>query len=272
MKRLRELDPETSSALEQRAKAMLDAIEPLPESHERMLRIRRELDRPRGALPLVQRLPALAVGALVVLFGASAFAAARFYVARRAPAVAPATAQSPRAAPQRVRVAKLQRLTTQPQAEPAAPEPVPVVASPPANPPPLPGQAPMPTGASPKAISLGTASRGATAPSEAHRVRTSAPPRAPAQQTAANDSELVHRAVKALRVDHDPALAARLLDEHRARSPAGPLAEEALSLQIEAAAALGDGRAQAFAREYLARYPHGRYAQVAERALRKASP
>jgi hypothetical protein len=90
------------------------------------------------------------------------------------------------------------------------------------------------------------------------------------RRAAAYDSELVHRAVRALRRDRDPALAARLLEQNRAKNPAGPLAEEALSLQIEAAMALRSPRAPEYAREYLNRYPAGRYAAVARRALADA--
>jgi hypothetical protein len=87
-----------------------------------------------------------------------------------------------------------------------------------------------------------------------------------------SDSELVVRAVQTLRRDHDPALASRLLERYRTRNPAGVLAEEVLSLQIEAAVAAGDPRAPAFAREYLARYPDGRYRERAERALGGGAP
>jgi hypothetical protein len=92
------------------------------------------------------------------------------------------------------------------------------------------------------------------------------------EHLATTNSALVHRAVKALRHDGDAALAASLLDENRKRYPNGPLAEEALSLQIEAALALHDARARGFAREYLARYPNGRYLEVARRALQDAAP
>ena len=81
-----------------------------------------------------------------------------------------------------------------------------------------------------------------------------------------SDSERVHRAVRALRREGNPALAARLLDRV-ARDAPGPLAEEALSLRIEAALAQDDPRTGALAREYMARYPKGRYLRVARRAL-----
>lgn len=87
-----------------------------------------------------------------------------------------------------------------------------------------------------------------------------------------SDSELVVRAVQTLRRDHDPALASQLLEKYRTRNPAGVLAEEVLSLQIEAAVAAGDARARSFAREYLSRYPDGRYRARASRALAGAPP
>jgi hypothetical protein len=87
-----------------------------------------------------------------------------------------------------------------------------------------------------------------------------------------SDSELVVRAVQMLRRDHDPALASRLLERYRARNPSGVLAEEVLSLRIEAAVAASDPRAPAFAREYLARYPDGRYRERAQRALGGGAP
>jgi hypothetical protein len=87
-----------------------------------------------------------------------------------------------------------------------------------------------------------------------------------------SDSELVVRAVRALRRDHDPEVAARLLERYRTRNPSGVLAEEVLSLQIEAAVAAKNTRAAAFAREYLARYPEGRYRARAKRALSGEGP
>lgn len=96
------------------------------------------------------------------------------------------------------------------------------------------------------------------------RVRSKASPQV---APAAHDSELVHRALTALRRDHDAALAARLLKEQRKLYPDGPLAEEALSLQIEAAVVLGDRNAKLLAKQYMSRYPGGRYAEIAKRAL-----
>jgi hypothetical protein len=47
------------------------------------------------------------------------------------------------------------------------------------------------------------------------------------------------------------------------------LAEEALALSIEAASALGASNAPELAAEYLARFPGGRFRDVAQRAVEK---
>jgi hypothetical protein len=88
---------------------------------------------------------------------------------------------------------------------------------------------------------------------------------APAAHSAGN--ELVRRAVKALRRDGDAALAGRLLESAHQKSPDGALAEEVMSLRVEAALARGDARARTYAQEYLARYPAGRYREQVGRAL-----
>lgn len=263
MKRLREIEPRSS--LLSSAQKLLDSVEPLPESQERMQRIRRGLERDRGVVAFVRRLPTAAAALLVVAFGASAFAAVRLYVAADpAPersgeqSVPPARVEKPRA--------------RQPSQKVAAPT---AEALPPAVDP-SPEPAALPASQSRNRERMHVAPR-------ANAARTSEPdpssepdpgsgpdsqPQPPVQPVA-TDSELVHRAVKALRRDGDPALAARLLAERRARDPGGPLAEEALSLQIEAALAQGDPRGQALAREYLARYPSGRYVAIARRALQE---
>ncbi|HXU65285.1 MAG TPA: hypothetical protein VN962_26480 [Polyangia bacterium] len=74
-------------------------------------------------------------------------------------------------------------------------------------------------------------------------------------------------AVRALRSEHDPRRAARLLDAYLRSYPRGALAEEALALQIEAAAALQSPRAADFARQYLRLYPTGRFQTAAHQAL-----
>jgi hypothetical protein len=271
MKRLREIEPR--SPLHHKVQSLLDAAEPLPESRERMLRIRRALDAPRAAG--VRRLPALAMALLVGLFGASAFAAVRIFEAIERPAVEPAPSPAARAP----RSQRVRHRPARPAETPSSQVEVAVPAQPiaPAAPAVEAVDAPATSATAP------TSSAGRSHPRSARanhatparfeaKLAEPEPAQAGPQDALAGDSELVHRAVKALRRDRDPALAARLLDQHRARSPEGPLAEEALSLQIEAATALRTPRARALAREYLARYPDGRYVAVAQRALEDAAP
>ena len=77
-------------------------------------------------------------------------------------------------------------------------------------------------------------------------------------------------AIQALRTDRDPARAGRLLAEYLARYPHGALAEEAVALSIEAAAARHSPSAAGFAERYLREYPHGRFRHTAEQALEHA--
>jgi hypothetical protein len=85
------------------------------------------------------------------------------------------------------------------------------------------------------------------------------------------DPSALVEAVRALRSEHDPQRAARLLDAYLRAYPRGALAEEALALQIEAAASLKSPRAPAFARQYLRDYPNGRFRAVAEQ-VQKSLP
>ena len=50
------------------------------------------------------------------------------------------------------------------------------------------------------------------------------------------------------------------------------IAEEALALRIEASLRSGDGRGPRLAAAYLQRYPHGRYRELAKRALAAPAP
>jgi hypothetical protein len=102
------------------------------------------------------------------------------------------------------------------------------------------------------------------------------PPRhvtAPVINAAITDEPtLVATAMRALRRDHDPAGAGRLLDDYLRRWPDGALIEEALALAIEAANARGDARARTFATAYLQRFPSGRFGEAARRTLAHAAP
>lgn len=253
MKRLRDIEP--SSELQRQARRMVEAVDPVPTSAERMARIRRKLDEPRGALVGLRRLPAIAVAGLIALFGASAFAAVRVFVEAREQSAVDAAQDAERA-----RAVHGKRA-----AVPEAPKPLDTLA-PELEQPELEQAVPeadvaeideprQPQSASPRV---------------APRPRGKAvPARTPEEEQAeiVHDSELVHRAVKALRREGNPGLAARLLEEDRVRNPNGPLAEEALSLRIEAALALHDARARTLAQQYVGRYPNGRYLALARRAL-----
>lgn len=84
---------------------------------------------------------------------------------------------------------------------------------------------------------------------------------------ASEDPSRVFDAIQALRTDRDPARASRLLAEYLARYPHGALAEEAVALSIEAAAARHSPSAATFAERYLREYPRGRFRHTAEQAL-----
>jgi hypothetical protein len=81
------------------------------------------------------------------------------------------------------------------------------------------------------------------------------------------DPSLMVDAIQALRNDHEPARASRLLADYLARYPRGALAEEAIALSIEAAAANHSPAAAGFAERYLRQYPTGRFRETAEKAL-----
>lgn len=232
MKRLSELPAE--DRVIDRAQELLAAVEPLAPSHAQRERVRRALDQRRSerSAPFLRRPRALWLTALLV-FAGSTLAAAQSGVLRALI----------------VRVSGLGARHA--EESPRAPRPVPTRSSKPEPPPPaLPAPALAPTESAPTQME-------ARPP-----VRTHAAP----TRTAYN--EIVRSAVKALRRDGDAALAARLLEEAYAKSPHGALAEEVMALRVEAAEALGDARRRAYARQYLARYPAGRYQSQVERTLR----
>ena len=74
-------------------------------------------------------------------------------------------------------------------------------------------------------------------------------------------------AIQALRTEGDPVRAQALLTEYLKTHPNGALSEEALALSIEAASAQHDPRAADYARRYLAKFPHGKYQALANRAI-----
>jgi hypothetical protein len=241
MKRLR--DMEGGTPLQREAQRLIDSVEPLADSPERMARVRRRLDEPRGLMVAIRRLPALAIAALIALFGASAFAAVRVLVEV-----------------QQARVQSSSR-PTQLHGEKPRSQAAPSVSAV--------EEAPEEQEEQGQQLEQLAPTGDRMQPRARAKPRVAAP--APAHEHEAHDSELVHRAVKALRVDRNPSLAARLLEQDRIRNPSGPLAEEALSLRIEAALKLRDPRARTFAEQYIARYPKGRYLRIAQRARGEGS-
>jgi hypothetical protein len=108
----------------------------------------------------------------------------------------------------------------------------------------------------------------------AHRLvvtpRTSRRASAPTGMTVASareDAGPVLAAVRALRRDHDPVRARALLDAYMSAHPSGGLAEEALAISIEAAAANHDADANVLASRYLRLYPTGPFHAIAQRTL-----
>jgi hypothetical protein len=105
----------------------------------------------------------------------------------------------------------------------------------------------------------------------------SAPPRAaPAPSAVVSDSEDAAQVVQAigeLRNHGDASKASALLADYLLAHPAGVLAEDALALSIEAAAARHDPSAAAdYGRRYLRQFPNGRYRPVAVRASTMGEP
>lgn len=77
------------------------------------------------------------------------------------------------------------------------------------------------------------------------------------------DTELVTRAMTALRSSHDPKQAGDLLDRYLRLHQDGTLAEAAWALAIEAAAQRRDGAARDLCNKYLSHFPNGRFAEFA---------
>jgi hypothetical protein len=233
MKRL--LDTSDNDPLSARARVLIRTLGPTLESEDRLRRVRRSLDAAgeRTAPRWAFRLTLAAA-----LLGASAAAAAAAGVFSNL-----LTSEAPAAAPQGF-----------PRSRPAPPPPAALLdvsgeASPQAPslqaPPPLVPAAPPPE-------------------------ERAVPSRQPSP-TPSSDVARVHEAAKALRRDGDPARALQLLE--RSGAPvSGPLAEEALALRIEASAAQGNGRASKLASAYLARYPNGRYRELAKKAIAGREP
>jgi len=234
MKPLREqhdcADPEVAAAA-----SLLGQVGPLAHSRLTQRRVRHQLECRHTQKAARGLRPVLAIG---VLCGLAATASAGWGV--------------------------LQAMTSSDQESavleaPLAPRVVPAV---PKGPQPLPLQAPASSGSSEPPIEPP-----APAPRALSR-HIGTKPNKPARVAAASEAALVHDAVQELRRGGDPERARRLLEQYRTENPSGELAEEALVLLIEAAVAKGDPDAKRLARQYLAKYPSGRFVGAARRVLR----
>lgn len=86
------------------------------------------------------------------------------------------------------------------------------------------------------------------------------------------DPAQVLAAIRAWRSEHDATKARRLLGAYLRDNPRGALAEDALALLIEVAAAQRDPRASDYARRYLSAYPGGRFRAMAARVVEASAP
>lgn len=162
------------------------------------------------------------------------------------------------------RALSIARADEAPESKPAAADPAPPVTARPVEPPaiaPAPA-APAPVGP-PRAARSPRPAPAATAPAP-----SPAPP-SPAEEPEDPELAMVRVAFHALRNRGDARTALDWVERYLATYPEGALLEEALGLAIEAAAALGEPRAAAFAKRYLRRFPAGRFREAAEHAQRR---
>lgn len=217
------------------AARLLASTGPLPRSEARKRRVWNALGAGSQSR-LGLRLTAMRVAFASVLFAAASSAAVgHYYIERQAQASAVAPTPSP-AAPSPVRSSPAVKRRATPAA--AAVEPK-VEAE------------------APAAATTASARRR----SDLAARRTSAP--------ADKDAELLVEAMRA-RSAGDSQRVGELVAAYRAKHPQGVLQEEALMLSIESAVARRAPNAPSLAREYLARYPRGRFVVQARRALAAA--
>ncbi|HVT10597.1 MAG TPA: hypothetical protein VHO67_24220 [Polyangia bacterium] len=94
-------------------------------------------------------------------------------------------------------------------------------------------------------------------------------PRAARPHVRAEDPSRLVEAVRALRIEDDPARAERLALAYLRIYPRGALTEEALAVAIEAGARRQDARTDRLAERYLRTYPDGRFRRLAGQALQR---
>lgn len=263
MERLRDAPDEVLSkdpALA-RAAALLRAEEPLAPSEIRQRKVaaalRARSERRRRGMMLS---PAIAVMLIVLLgvasarlrrvvrelFGAAPAPPARVVPLETTPDVRPEVAQVAPPAP------PVERVSPAPIAPPAAP-----VAK------------PSPTGNRPRIERIARpapAAPAVTAPAPKPPEPAPLPSMPGLDRASVDEVTLVYDAFNALSNAHDHHKASRLLDEYLTRFPNGAIHEDALRLAIEAAMRSRSPRAATLGATYLARYPSGRFVEMATRA------
>lgn len=230
MKRLR--DMREQEPMVERAQKLLAAVEPVDSSVERMQRVLLQVEQRASAPKPPPRRVALLLAATFVLAGTALAAAQKVDAIRGLLGIETGEAKVIER-PERARVNKQSKVVSSETETDTDEQPA------------IPVLEPQPTPA--------------PQPATTRRHHKASTPSA--------DAELVRRAVMALRRDGDAHTAGQLLERVHAKGSAGPLAEEVMSLRVEAALARGDGRAEGYAKQYLRRYPNGRYRAVVERAL-----
>lgn len=221
------------------ARSLLAEAEPYEEVPGRRARVwtnlqSRRLDSPSRRRPLRWRL----AFAALVLTASAAFASAAIvgwpaWLARaigRAPSV---PTVEPRSVAKSTTDRTMPPAVAPPSAEPPAPPAPAIVAAP---------------------------SVGNPAPQPTHARR-----QATANTAATEDTGPLLQAMRALRIEHNPVRARQLLTDYLGQHPRGFLAEEALVMLVEAAAAHHDGDAAALVARYHRLYPEGAFRGQVER-------